>query len=244
MTGAAPAMVLSKSETRALRQVFALLAEGLDARELRAQIGPPLLDLLHADQFASFVWDAPARRFADGVWLHMDDANLARYDAWYQFRDPITLELQSRRHATLVSEVLPHRALRQTEFFNDFLALDGLHWGINLHAFDGPQALGDLRIWRSRHRQEFDARDKALLDLIEPAFVAALRHSHPPAPAVSLSPREQEVVAQVALGHTDKEVARALGVGVASVRTYLQRIGEKTGAHRRAAIARLAPPPR
>nr|HMQ73880.1 helix-turn-helix transcriptional regulator [Rubrivivax sp.] len=170
-------MHLSTSESRALARVFELLADGMDARAMREQVGLALLDLLHADQFASFVWDAGGKQFVDGVWLNMDDANLARYAAWFQYHDPITFELQRRRHATAVSEVMPHRELRRTEFFVDFLARDGLHWGINLHAFDGAQALGDLRIWRARQRREFEPRDKALLDLVEPAFVAALRRA-------------------------------------------------------------------
>jgi len=55
-----------------------------------------------------------------------------------------------------------------------------------------------------------------------------------------LSAREREVAALVAEGCTDKEIARALGIGVSSVRTYLRRLAEKTGAHRRAALARAA----
>ena len=234
-------MILSTRETSALSRVFALLAEGLGEREVRVGVGRALLDLLEADQFASYVWNAAAARFDDGVSLHMEAANLARYEQWYQFRDPITFPLQARRHATAVSEVMPHEDLARTEFFNDFLAKDGLHWGINLHAFEGDTALGDLRIWRARQRREFDAHDKALLDLIEPAFVAALRRAQPPAVITSapLSPREREVAALVARGLTDKAIARELGISVSSVRTYLRRLAEKSGAHRRAAVAGL-----
>lgn len=246
-------MHLSPCESRALARVFELLADGMDARAMREQVGRALLDLLHADQFASFVWDAGRKQFVDGVWLNMDDANLARYEAWFQYHDPITFELQRRRHATAVSEVMPHRELRRTEFFVDFLARDGLHWGINLHAFDGAQALGDLRIWRARQRREFEPRDKALLDLVEPAFVAALRRTQAAREAAALPPpvgegldacahgvistREREVADLVAAGRTDKEIARALGISVSSVRTYLRRLADKTGAHRRAALA-------
>jgi len=236
-------MQLSTAEQAALKRTFALLAEDLGERDVRLTLGETLLELLHADQFASFVWDAQAQRFCDGVWLQMDPANLARYDAWFQYHDPITFKLQACRRATAVSEVMPHRELERTEFFNDFLARDGLHWGINLHAFDGDHALGDLRIWRNRARREFGAHDKALLDLIEPAFIAALRRARPrPVSAAStaaaaLSPREREVALAVLRGLTDKQIARELGLSVSSVRTYLGRLFEKTGASRRAGLA-------
>lgn len=242
-------MHLSTHEQAALGRVFALLAEDMDARALRLAVGGALLDLLRADHFASFVWDARRQVFDEGVWLAMDPANLARYDAWFQHHDPITLKLQACRRATAVSEVMPHRELRRTEFFNDFLARDGLHWGINLHAFDGARALGDLRIWRGRHRGEFGDHDKALLDLVEPAFVAALGRCRaagagaaPTADeqAPPLSPREREVALALRRGLTDKEIARELGLAVPSVRTYLARLQEKTGAARRAGLAAWA----
>ncbi|MFN0186216.1 MAG: LuxR C-terminal-related transcriptional regulator [Aquabacterium sp.] len=244
-------MILSHREQQALGRVFALLAEPLGEREVRSRLGTALLDLLVADQFASFVWDARSQRFADGVWLNMDPANLARYDAWYQFHDPITFQLQARRHATAVSEVMPHAQLVRTEFFNDFLARDGLHWGINLHAFDGAQALGDLRIWRSRQRREFERHDKDLINLIEPAFAAAMKRAAMAAPAAAppvaagalLSPRERAVAQCVARGLTDKQIARELGVAVSSVRTYLNRLFDKTGARRRSGLAPWAAGP-
>jgi DNA-binding CsgD family transcriptional regulator len=251
-------MHLSTNEQTALSRVFGLLADDLAEREIRTRLGQALVDLLRADHFASFVWDEPSQRFGNGVWLAMDASNLARYDDWFQYNDPITFALQARRHATLVSEVMPHRALQRTEFFSDFLARDGLHWGINLHAFDGGRALGDLRIWRGKHRREFEPHDKALLDLIEPAFIAALKRSQP-APSLSSpasdaasvvsvaraaasapSPRELAVARCVARGLTDKQIARELGLAVSSVRTYLGRLAQKAGVQRRAGLAQWA----
>ena len=124
-----------------------------------------------------------------------------------------------------------------------------MHWGINLHAFEGAQALGDLRIWRGRSGSEFSDHERSLLQFIEPAFAAALRRARDvrrPDSAVSdaaiaqLSPRETAVARCVGQGLTDKEIARELGLGLPSVRTYLQRVFDKLGVHRRTALARLA----
>jgi len=241
-------MFLSGTKQRALATCFSLLAEDLNEREIRERMGQATLALFRADHFASYIWNAPSGCFAQPVAIHMDPANLQRYEAWYQYRDPITFALQSRRHATLVSEVMPRRDFLKTEFFNDFLARDGLHWGINLHAFDGNEALGDLRIWRGRSGNEFTAHDKQLLDLIEPAFAAALRRARRSLPAqaparlplAALSRREMEVARCVCRGLTDKEIARELAIALPSVRTYLQRLFDKLGVHRRAGLAQLA----
>lgn len=55
-----------------------------------------------------------------------------------------------------------------------------------------------------------------------------------------LSPREQEVIAWVASGATDIQIARALGIGVATVHSHLDRIRDKTGRRRRPDLTRLA----
>ncbi|CAN7230746.1 LuxR C-terminal-related transcriptional regulator [Variovorax sp. LjRoot84] len=235
-------MYLRASEQHALRGIFALLAESQGEREIRERIGWALLDLLHADQFASFVWDAESGSFGRRVALNMDPANLDRYAEWHQHHDPITFVLQSRRRATRVTEVMPQRELMRTPFFNDFLSRDGLHWGMNLHAFHGERALGDLRIWRCRGRGDFGAHEKALLDLIEPAFAGALERAQrvdakPAAAWPQLSPREQQVARAVREGLTDKDIARRMEVGVPTVRTYLRRIFGKLGIERRSALA-------
>ena len=76
------------------------------------------------------------RRFVSCVQINMTESNLRRYEAYYQFHDPITPTLQKRRRATLVSEVMQHDRLVRTEFFNDFLKQDGLCFGLNYFAFD------------------------------------------------------------------------------------------------------------
>jgi len=184
------------------------------------------------------VWDADRRCFDAGVHLNMDAANLLQYERYYQYHDPITLTLQQHRRAVRVTDVLAQERLTRTEFFNDFLARDGLHWGVNLYAWSGERNIGDMRIWRDRRRANFDDNDLAVLDLVRPAFVAALRRSRgelvPPAAAEpsaasSLSKRENEVASLAACGLHDKEIARRLGISITTVRTHLDHAFRKLG---------------
>jgi DNA-binding CsgD family transcriptional regulator len=62
-----------------------------------------------------------------------------------------------------------------------------------------------------------------------------------PAPAgPELSAREREVVALVAAGKTDRQIAEQLFISASTVRSHLDRIGEKTGLRRRSELTRLA----
>ncbi len=55
-----------------------------------------------------------------------------------------------------------------------------------------------------------------------------------------LSDRERQVLSLVASGETDRGVAAALGVSTHTVRSYLERIRDKTGVRRRAELGALA----
>lgn len=55
-----------------------------------------------------------------------------------------------------------------------------------------------------------------------------------------LSPREKEVLALLAGGATDQEIATHLTIAAATVRSHLDRIRDKTGCRRRPDLTRLA----
>ena len=57
---------------------------------------------------------------------------------------------------------------------------------------------------------------------------------------VRLSARERELVALVARGHTDAQIAAQLYISIHTVRSHLDRIRDKTGCRRRADLTRLA----
>lgn len=238
-------MYVTAAESRVLGRIFGLLSEDMAEHEVREAIGGHLLELLQADYYASFVWQEASKTFGKAVILNMDPSNVANYDAYFQYHDPITFKLQARREATLVTQVMPQRDLMRTEFFNDFLARDGLHWGVNAYSFVGNRNIGDVRIWRGRRRENFDAHTLELLRLIEPAFTGALTRAGGGAaaadesPVLKLSVREFEIARMIADDLSDKEIARRLQVEVSTVRTYLKRIFDKLGVRRRSGVAGL-----
>lgn len=235
---------LSSRETDTVFKVMSELSVGHGSRTLRQKIGPLLLELFDAQYFASYEWSESESIFGHRVSLNMSDDNLIAYEAYYQFCDPITPSLQRRRRATAVAEIISRSRLENTEFFNDFLARDGLHYGINYYAYFGSLNIGDLRIWRSRDREDFSRRDISLLDAIGPAFTNAMRvalardtHRQDTLPLVAavervrshtrLTNREQDVAVAILLGRSDKEIAEKFGIARTTVRTHLKHIFEK-----------------
>lgn len=71
-------------------------------------------------------------------------------------------------------------------------------------------------------------------------LAAAERAGGGESPSDRLSPREIEVLRQLALGYTNKEIANRLELSVKSVETYRARVSEKLGLSGRAELFRYA----
>ena len=247
-------LALSARKTKLLCDVMSDLTHSYDSGEVRSRVGYHLMELFGADYFASFVWNPKRKEFEDRVALNMDPENLTAYETYYQFRDPITSKLQQRKRATSVNEILDQRALMRTEFFNDFLARDGLHFGMNYYAYDGASNIGDFRIWRGIGRENFTRRDLALLDAIGPAFTNAqkniltlkdtLRDRQDQSVDLEtsfehfgLTPRERTVARAILNGKSDKAIADAEAVAFSTVRTHVQNLFQKLNVNTRSELA-------
>lgn len=239
-------MNLTTKETDLVFSIMADLSYGYGSNELRHRVGAKLLDLLGAQYFASYVWNSSTKAFCDRVSINMSDDNLGAYERHYQYRDPITPVLQRRRKATGVSDIMPRRRFERTEFFNDFLANDGLYYGINYYAYSGGTNIGDLRIWRGKGKEDFSFRELEILDAIGPAFTNAMRTAltrespaqgkmdllaalELTADSAMLTAREKEVCAAVLDGLSDQQIAQKCGISFTTVRSHLKHIYAKLG---------------
>ncbi|WP_257168064.1 helix-turn-helix transcriptional regulator [Bradyrhizobium sp. SRS-191] len=240
-------MKISTKKQRVLSGIIGMLsAEHASNQELRSAIGPLLLDLLDADFYASYAWNTQKEAFELGVSVNLDDACVLNYERHFQHRHRAGLSRWMRQGVTPVSALISHSDLMKTEIYNEFLRPFGHHYGINLFAFDGQESIGDVRIWRTNGRPDFDANDVGLLSLIEPGFVQALKRTAPsitagarPGIPVKLSPREAAVAELAANGLSDKEIARNLNVSFATVRAHLDKAFAKLGVRNRTQLARL-----
>lgn len=219
-------------------------------QKVRQRVGEKLLALLDADYFASYVWDEAQQRFVSGVNINMSEDNLKSYEEYYQFHDPITPILQRRRKATAVSHIMEHNRLVKTEFFNDFLAKDGLHYGMNFFAYDRCDNIGDLRIWRCAGKQDFCERDEKIVDAIAPSLVNALMRANARTQFTQyhfmsirdefhLTNREAEIADLVVTGMSDVDICLALHISKATLRTHISSIFNKTNTQRRSQLAHL-----
>ncbi len=222
-------------ELKLFAETIALLQRLDGTCNIRKEIFLNVVKLARADFAASYVWDAGARRFNDGLVYNMGKENIRRYEEWHQFHDPHTFKLRARRTATLIEEVTPYAMLQKTEFYNDFLKRDGLDHGINIFLFDRDRDLGDFRLWRAKSSAAFGEREVHLLNTIAPFIEGAIVRSEKR--TFMLTGRERQVAELVARGCRDVDIARLLKIGFATVRTHLNNAMEKNRWANRAELA-------
>jgi DNA-binding CsgD family transcriptional regulator len=89
-----------------------------------------------------------------------------------------------------------------------------------------------------------EERGAALTLAAATEYALMLTDPGPPQPAMPgagrLSARERQLVALVAQGRSDAQIAAELHISIRTVRSHLDRIGDKTGSRRRVDLTRLA----
>lgn len=65
-------------------------------------------------------------------------------------------------------------------------------------------------------------------------------HPQPAGPRIELSAQERRVLALVAAGERDADIAEEMAISIRTVRSYLDRIRDKTGRRRRPELTRFA----
>jgi DNA-binding CsgD family transcriptional regulator len=207
-----------------------------------------LAQFMQADHLVSRQWNPLANRHAICASYNVKPSRIRAYEEHFQFCDPITPRLQAMRTPARVSDVCSAQELEGSEFYNDHLRQDGIHWGVNLYAYRGDACLGDLVIYRARGREDFSPQDMACLNILAPVFTAALSRletveatkpawmGHDEADLRllltgpgQLSRREADVVLLCLNGCSDKDIARQLQIGFTTVRYHLGHAFEKLG---------------
>ena len=218
-------------------EVVARLERSSPFDDIRELVLPDIVRLLNADFGASYIWNGATGNSESVYSCNMSSENLTRYSEWFQYRDPMTDRLRSKRRATLVDEVIDRSELMRSEFYNDFLRREGMYSGINLFLFDRDLDLGDFRVWRSASRPEFSDRELNIMQALDPFLTRALVRAK--SYWAGTTAREKEVVELVARGCTDQDIARILGISFGTVRTHINRLLEKRSCANRAELAAM-----
>ena len=212
---------------------------------------PPVLDSIRrlfpaADVVAYFEgrpWDRIGRR----VWT------AGEFDPWTteerRFLDEIRFR-QNPLHPTpaivgrawRLTDRTTLRAYRRTDIYNLVDRQHRIEYRMD-HWMGAPD--GIVRgLCFDASRRDFSPRERDVLDVLgrHLATVLARHDARLPhaADRIGLTRRESEIIAWVARGHTNAEIAARLSISAHTVRTHLENAYERLGVHSRAAAVACA----
>jgi len=132
-------------------------------------------------------------------------------------------------------------ALRRTGMWMDYLQPFGVYREMVM-CLPSPR-LRTLRLLLVRGPgPDFSERDRGLLALLRPHLDARFREWQRGRQPAAITPRQRELLALVAAGRTNGQIARHLGISEGTVRTHLENIFERLQVtNRAAAVVRAFP---
>lgn len=234
---------------RDLSAMLRLVAEGVrDGRDPQLPMPPTVLSGLSAllsCEISVFVLDSAngcaseaQESLADD---EPDDGDAAFFEHYWDCAPcsypDVSGDLDS---VTMVSDFYSVRQYRDTGMWSEYVR----PWEREMLACLGGVPGRTLRVvcWRGPGR-DFTDRDRAVLTLLRPhLFEIYRRRRAARSDRPDLTPRQRQLLALVAAGHTNRQIGRQLGVSEATARKHLENIYERLGVHSRAAaVARVFP---
>ena len=146
--------------------------------------------------------------------------------------------------AVRLSDVISQRALRRLTIYNDFWRPFGVEYDFGVRLESAPGVATDVSCTRSR--KDFSDEERDLLEALRPYLVRILQHADARRGAQALwrrfgiRQREAEVLALVARGKTNQEIATTLSLSAGTVRKHLEHIYAKLGVATRTEAATRA----
>jgi DNA-binding CsgD family transcriptional regulator len=125
-------------------------------------------------------------------------------------------------------------ALRRTEMWSEYFRRYGVHREMMVCLPSPPRRTLRLLLTRGPG-SGFSERDRGLLTLLRPHLDARYRRWQRARRPATLTPRQRELLALVAAGRTNGQIARHLCIAEGTVRTHLENIFERLQVNSRAA---------
>jgi DNA-binding CsgD family transcriptional regulator len=146
------------------------------------------------------------------------------------------------RTVTMISDFYSTRQFHSSGMYVDFLGPQGVEHEVMV-SLSAPAGRSRRLVFFRGPGRDFDDRERLLLSLLRPHLDELCREfERRRLPASPLTPRQAELLALVARGHSNTEIARILSLSAGTVRKHLENIFERLGvSSRTAAVAAVLP---
>lgn len=100
------------------------------------------------------------------VFRNIDKKSIEGYADYYHDLDPFVEFLYSVPLAVDVEQLIPYPSFLKTEYYNDFLKPQAIHYQLSIILRSGKRLFGGIGMFRPLQSRNFSSRDKAKAELI------------------------------------------------------------------------------
>ncbi len=170
-----------------------------------------------------------------------------QYTQKYSSMDPLSPDRfrnTATRVATLDSQIAPH-LLKQSRYYHEFMLPNGHRYVADMFFRQDKQIVAILSILRAENLGNFSATELELLNNVQPFMEYSLNTVYLPQrqqerqsfhAQFQLTDRELDVLELLISGANNKQIASELNLGLATVKTHLHHMFQKTGVQSRAEL--------
>lgn len=146
-----------------------------------------------------------------------------------------------RYEVTMTEDFYSARQWHSTAMYTDYLGPGGIDRSL-IMPLPGPPGIARRVLFARRPGQPFTDKHRSAATLLQPHIADALRLQARRAATRSLTARQHELLQLVAAGHTNRTIARQLGLSPGTVRKHLENTFARLGvASRTEAVAKIRP---
>jgi DNA-binding CsgD family transcriptional regulator len=236
---------LSTRDYDAMLDVVAAASHGSPAEPLPAVVLESIRRLFAADTVAYFEgqpWDRAHRRvWVAGAYIPWTGAE-QRLNDQLRFQNPLLPTPATVGRAWRMTDRMTIDAYRRTDLYNLLGRPHDIEYSMDywMRAQDGIVRGLSFDV----STRDFTDRDRDLLDVLGRHLATVLGRRDPRLPReakdLGLTRREAEILAWVARGHTNEEIAAVLSVSANTVRKHLENTFRRLDVHSRAAAIAIA----
>ena len=237
---------VSNRDYESILEIVVQVARGTPAEPIPLPALKAIRRLIPCDVVGFFEgapWDRARRR----VWIDGDSRAFTAQEKAIQdrfrFQNPLELSPATIGRALRFSDFLSRRAYQQTELYQQIGKNRGIEYGLG-YWMRSPDGVARGFTFDARDR-DFSQRDKDVLDILGRHLGPVLGRGDPrlssPSTALGLTERQAEILAFVARGRSNREIARVLSISAHTVRKHLENAYARMKVHTRTeAVAKAA----
>lgn len=99
---------------------------------------------------------------------------ISLFREYYYKMDPFVRIINDSKSVATTGNDVSFQELENSEYYNDFLKPQSIHYQMSVYLKSGRQLLGTLAMFRSKHEKDFSPREKAKCELLVSPLVGAL----------------------------------------------------------------------